>query len=82
MQTNQKSDSDKIKSAIVILRKNLNESWLYYCIEHELHLQYLSLHPSNPNSFLDGDYAACIRTSILTLAELLLKNNNSINIRY
>jgi hypothetical protein len=82
MQTNQKSDIDKVKSAIVILRKNLNESWLYYCIATELHSQYFSKKPFNIKSLFSGSVDACIRTSLITLAELLSRSDDSTNLCY
>ncbi len=82
MKANQNSRIDKIKKAIGILRKNLNESWLYFCIATELDSQYVSVISSKHNSFLYGAHDACIRTSSLTLAELLSSNNNSTNLHY
>ena len=82
MQTNQKSNVDKIGANIVVLRKNLNEGWLYFCIAIELHSQYFSMKPLNIKNFFNGTFDACIRTSLLILAELLSNNDDSTNVRY
>jgi hypothetical protein len=82
MLTNQKSAVDKIESVIGILRKNLHESWLYFCIADELYLQYISKDSQNSMRFFHGTFDACIGMSILTLAELLDDNKDSVNLHY
>jgi hypothetical protein len=82
IQENKKNKSKKIESAICILRKSLNESWLYFCIAVELYSEYISKNTPNPNIFLDGSFDACIRASILTLAEIISYDKNSVNLSY
>lgn len=79
----QRNKSEKLEVIISILRKNLNESWLYFCIAAGVHFQYDSKsHLSQSHTFFGGTFDACLRTSILTLAELFLEGKNSVNFRY
>lgn len=84
MENKQKSIPDKIESAIRILQKNLHEGWLYFCICDELRFRYKSDNYlfGLYDRFFNGIFDACLRTSILVLAELLLKSKNAINLQY
>jgi hypothetical protein len=81
---NTTSKSEKLEKTLTALRRNLQESWEYFSTIVILGNPNTNkrLEPIEVARFFDLTLHACIRSSFSTLAELISKNKDSVNLKY